>query len=120
MFVRRSNNRRLASFLLALFLLTSVFSQSPTLLGSSLKSCGLAVAKSKACSAGDFQFPYEKNEKEEKSSTEEEKSIFISVIPDSVLFTLTYSQEYSFYTDPRSCERTIQTPIYISNRKLLI
>jgi hypothetical protein len=120
MFVRKSNNRQLASFMLTLFLLTSILSQSPALLGSSLKSFGFVITKSKAHGGGDFQFPYEKNEKEEKQSAEEDKSIFITLIPVAVLFTISDSQEYSFYTDPRSCGSTTQTPLYLSNRTLLI
>ena len=120
MSAKKLNNSRLASFMLILFLLTSILSQSPTLLGSYLKSYGFVIAKSKAHSAGDFQFPYEKNEKEEKESAEEDKSIFISVIPDTALFTITDSREYSFYTDPQSCGSTKETPLYLSNRTLLI
>jgi hypothetical protein len=106
--------------MLALFLLTSILSQSPVLLGSSLKSFGSVIAKSKAHNARDFQFPYEKNEKEEKESAEEGKSVFISVIPDTALFTITDSREYSFYTDPQACGSTTQSPLYLSNRRLLI
>lgn len=109
----------MASFLLTLFLVTSVLSQSPTLLGSCLKSYGFVIAKSKPSrAASDFQFPFEKIEKEE--SAEDDKSILTSIISDCALFTISESQEYSFYTDPKFFGYSIQTPLYLSNRTLLI
>ncbi len=109
----------MASALLALFLISSVISQSAELLNSCLKSTGFIITKAKTNSSSPIQFPYEKTEKEEKKAAEEE-SLFTSWLVESLLFSLSPANESEFYIDPQSCGNTTHIPLYLFIRTLLI
>ena len=118
MFIRRRNSiSPLARILLALFLFTFIVSQAILISGVSFSPSGFVISKSKATSPNS-QSPYEKTEKDEKHM--EDKSVYFVLLVESVLFTLTETQKYSFYTDPNSWGNSAQTPLYLFIRKLLI
>ncbi len=117
MFIRRrTHNRPLASILLVVFLFTSAFTQSSGVLSTYLKSFGCSFEKSKSAAASTCQFPFEKNEKEEKKS--EDKTVFLSLLVEAILFTLTESHEHSFYSDPKSSGDSANIPLYLLIRTL--
>jgi len=119
MFTRRRRNHisSLAKVLLALFLFTFVISQAVLISRATFNPQGFVVSKSKTASPNS-QSPFEKTEKDEKHA--EDKSVYFLLLIESVWFTLTDVQEYSFYTDPNAWGNSAQTPLYLLIRTLLI
>jgi hypothetical protein len=93
MFIRRRKHyRSIATVLLALFLLSSVVTQSRELLNSCFKSFGFVLGKAKTSTASSYQFPYEETEKEEKQSAEE-KTVTASWLTEWLLIGLNFLSE---------------------------